>query len=452
MAVIIAAPASGTGKTTITLAVLAYLKAHGLRVRSFKVGPDYIDPMFHAAVTGQGCVNLDLFLTDEPFVRATYHHHCQAQQAAVIEGVMGLFDGRAGQGDFASTAHVARLLRLPVILVIDGAGAGFSVAATLYGFRRFDPRVRIAGVILNRVGSERHAQILAEAVRSQGLELLGTVYKDETIALPHRHLGLVPVEELSDFRRTQRQLAALAARSFDWQQLLPLVAIQPAAPALPRWEAEPLPPVRIAVARDRAFSFYYQDNLELLAALGAQLEAFSPLAGEWPDCRGYLLGGGFPELCAGELSEKNRFWEGLRGAVARGVPLYAECGGLMVLGEALRTAEGHSHPMAGILEASCWMGKRTVLGYRVATALHSSCVVEAGRQVRGHLFHRSRMEPQPGVPLWQLDDDGQEGWVRGNLHASYLHLHWGTQAWAARRFMRRCLAAALEGKSTPARF
>ncbi len=441
MTILIAAPASGSGKTTVTLAMLAYLRKRGLRVRSFKVGPDYIDPLFHSAVTGQPCLNLDPFLTDEDYVRRSYAHYLQGQQAAIVEGVMGLFDGRAGEADFASSAHVARLLDIPVVLVIDASRVGYSLAAWLYGFTHFDPRLRIAGVILNRVGTERHARILTEAAASQNLPVLGTLPRTEAITLPDRHLGLVPVEELPEFEQIRSRLISLAETCFDWEALLPLITPPPTT-ASPLWAIAQGPPVRIAIARDRAFSFYYQDNLDLLAALGAELVYFSPLANEWPDCHGYVLGGGFPEVFAAQLSGCSQFWAGLRRSVEQHHPIYAECGGLMVLTRSIKTRDGQCLPMAGILEADCHMAERSVLGYRNATALKDSCALRSGEQIRGHEFHRSRLS-LPVAPLLRFEEGESEGWSLKNLHASYLHLHWGAQTQIARQFVARCLAFSL---------
>ncbi|MBC8121797.1 MAG: cobyrinate a,c-diamide synthase [Gemmatimonadaceae bacterium] len=433
MAILIAAPASATGKTTITLAILAFLQKHGLHIRSFKVGPDYIDPMFHREVTGSPCINLDPFLTDEDYVRRTFAHHCQDKDGAVIEGVMGLFDGQAGRADFASTAHVSRLIDATVVLVVDGSRTGYSMAALLHGFRYFDPRVQIGGVILNRVNSERHRDILVGAVESVGLSVLGVIPRTEAITLGDRHLGLVPVGELTNFHSVRQQLAHLAEH-LDWSKLLPMLRVIP-APASPRWQVAALPTAVIGVAWDRAFNFYYQDNLELLQELGAQLRFFSPLADEWPECDGYLLGGGFPELFAATLVEQSNFFGGLRRSVQQGRPLYAECGGLMVLGKTLQTFDGQHFAMAGLLGTHCRMEERSVLGYREATVVHASCAVVAGENLRGHEFHRSRLEPAtPTHPLYCFDDR-QEGWTSGCLHASYLHLHWGTQISVARRFM-----------------
>ena len=444
MSVLVAAPASGAGKTTVTLAIAAWLAERGITARAFKVGPDYLDPMFHARVLGRPCINLDPFLTDEDFVGRTFRHHCRGMAAAVIEGAMGLFDGRIGEADFASSAHVARLLGVPVVLVVDAQRTGWSLAALLHGFQSFDPRLDFAGVILNRVGSERHCALLTEAVASQGLPVLGAIPRTDAVHLESRHLGLIAAGEVEGFAEIAARLAGIADRHLDWERLLPLLAPE-ADDGAERWPGiAPVGGVRLGLARDRAFNFYYQDNLDLLATLGAELVAFSPLADEWPACDGYLLGGGYPELFAAELADAHGFQAGVHAAHAAGLPLYAECGGLMALCRTLTGLDGQTWPMAGLIPAHCRMGARTVLGYREATTLAPSCAVVAGGRVRGHEFHRSSVEPGPERPLFCLAAQGNEGWSLGSLHASYLHLHWGAQVESARRLVARAtLASAL---------
>jgi len=325
MAILLAAATSGSGKTTVTLALLAALRRRGLRIQPFKVGPDYIDPLFHTAVSGIPCRSLDPFLTDENFVQRCFRHHCQGKDGAIVEGVMGLFDGRAPASPpdptsrtepfFASSAHVARLLGIPVVLVIDGSGIGMTVAALLYGLSRFDPGLAIAGVIFNQVASERHGQILQQAAAAVGIPVLGQLPRREDLRLPSRHLGLVPVSELDHFPHWQEAWADLAEQHLNWDKLLPLIRTLPPAagelwPGIPSL-AERTPSrhrerVRVGVAQDAAFNFYYADNLDLLRACGAELLEYSPLqVGLWPPdpCDGVLLGGGFPELFAAPLSE-----------------------------------------------------------------------------------------------------------------------------------------------------
>ncbi len=441
MAILLAAAASGSGKTTVTLALLAALRRRGLRIQPFKVGPDYIDPLFHTAVAGIPSRNLDPFLTDESFVQRCFRYHCQDKDGAIVEGVMGLFDGQGPGSSWASSAHVARLLGIPVVLVIDGSGMGTTVAALLYGLSRFDPRLAIAGVIFNRVASEGHGQVLQQAAAAVGIPVLGQFPRREDLRLPSRYLGLVPVLELAGFPRWQEAWAELAEHHLDWDQLLPLIrSLPPAVGEL--WPGvHPLAtPVRVAVARDAAFNFYYADNLDLLRAWGAELLEYSPLeVGLWPPdpCDGLLLGGGFPELFAAALSEK----------IAQQTPppahppLYAECGGLMVLGQSLTDWDGKTYPMAGLLPITVDMGERLCLGYREATVLRSTLLAAAGDCLRGHEFHRSRSSPACPNPVYSWGaPPQQEGWATERLHASYLHLHWGSRPDLAARLLQNFLS------------
>ncbi|WP_017324449.1 cobyrinate a,c-diamide synthase [Synechococcus sp. PCC 7336] len=451
MAIAIAAAASGSGKTTIALALLAALQRRGLRVQSFKVGPDYIDPGLHWAATQLPCRNLDPFLTSEDYVRRCFAYHCQGKDAAVVEGVMGLFDGKVGADDFASTAHVSRLLDLPTVLVLDAQKVGRTVAAIAYGLMQFDPRVAIAGIIFNRVGSPRHAQLLQEAIAPLHIPVLGIVYSTPDIHMPSRHLGLVPAGEQANFSRRLDRLAQLAEVSLNWDLLLPLVQALPQPRSL--WpdvvpgRAHPT----IAVARDAAFNFYYADNLDLLEHLGANLQEFSPLDSGFSkldDCSGLYLGGGFPEVFAAQLSEQLQ---------AHPLPdylpiIYAECGGLMVLGQQLDDREGKTYPMAGQLPYSTQMTHRLTLGYRSATAIADSPMIRAGETVRGHEFHHSVCVSPVAREIYRGEiyrgeiyrgeiyrwDDRREGWGTEQVHASYLHVHWGSQTQLAQRWLQTC--------------
>ncbi len=462
MSVVIAGDRSGAGKTTVTLALLAGLAKRGI-VQSFKVGPDYIDPMFHRAVTGRPCRNLDPILTSPPYVQSCFDRHIQGVDYAVVEGVMGLFDGVSmasplGEAtptdaeppelipDFASTAHVARLLDLSVLLVLDCRSLSGSIAAIAHGFATFDPKVKIAGLILNKVGSDRHAELLTTALAPLGIPVLGILRREAAIEIPDRHLGLVPTAELDNLAAIFTQLENLAAQGFDWDRLLPLLKSHNPAPnpLLQRgWggSAPDIQPVKIkiAVARDRAFSFYYQDNLDLLESLGAELLYWSPLEDHElpPDIQGLYFGGGFPEVFGSELANNHRGRKAVKQAILDGMPTYAECGGLMYLTQAIKDFQGQSWQMVGILPTEAVMGDRLALGYRQATAQRDSLVVQQGQQVWGHEFHRSSLTPPPdscpdpgqGLPLWQTQSLGrvqnQEGWHLPHLHASYVHLHWG---------------------------
>jgi cobyrinic acid a,c-diamide synthase len=462
----VAAPASGHGKTTVATGLMAALRGRGLTVSGHKVGPDYIDPGYHALATGRPGRNLDPVLCGEDLIAPLLRHGAAGADIAVVEGVMGLFDGR-GSTSFGSTAHVAKLLSAPVLLVVDAAAQGRSVAALVSGFLGYDPGVRIAGVVLNRVGSARHESILRAALADLGVPVLGVLRRDGGIAVPSRHLGLVPVAEREGAaRQAVQRLAALVSGAVDLAAVVGLAgragpldaaAWSPAeclngtdragAPRTPGQPGQPgsgqpssggpssdLHPARpvVAVAGGAAFSFCYPETTELLAAAGADVVTVDPLHDEAlpPGCRALVLGGGFPEMHAGELSAN----EPLRADVARlaaaGAPVVAECAGLLYLAREL-----DGRPMCGVLDATAQMTSRLTLGYRDATAAGDSVLAPAGTRVRGHEFHRTKADPAASaVPAWSVDGR-PEGFVQHRVHASYLHLHWAGYPQLARRLV-----------------
>ncbi|MFN4067022.1 MAG: cobyrinate a,c-diamide synthase [Thermosynechococcus sp.] len=436
MVLVIAGDRSGVGKTTVALALNAALTARGQRVQTFKVGPDYIDPLFHTSISGRPCRNLDAVLTSADYIRTCVGYHSQGMDAVLIEGVMGLFDGQGGSHE-GSTAHIAQLLQAPILLVLDVQKQAASVAALVYGFCHYHSPLQIAGVVLNRVGSDRHRQILEAALAPLEVPILGILYRDQTLSLPSRHLGLVPPQESVEFQHLRDRLAHLGNTCFDWERLTPLLA--PAAlPTAPPFAVSPLPPVTLGIAQDAAFLFYYADTLDLLQALGATLIPVSPLRDTHlaPNLQGLILGGGFPEVFAPELAANHSFLESLRQAMQGGLALYAECGGLMYLSRGIQTLEGNYYPLVGYLPTVAHMGRTLTLGYRQATALQTTACLLAGETVQGHEFHYSYLSAPPAMPLWQLD--GQpEGWGNSRLHASYLHLHWGGHPQWAMRFLQQ---------------
>jgi cobyrinic acid a,c-diamide synthase len=448
--VLIAGVASGVGKTTIATGLMAALVARGLRVQGFKVGPDYIDPTYHAQATGRPSRNLDTWLLPPDTVRALFHRAMATADVAVVEGVMGLYDGRHGAGDQASTAEIARLLDLPVLLVLDASRQARSAAATVLGFQQFDPRVRLAGVIVNRVASATHLATTREAIEtSTGLPVVGALRCDAALAVPERYLGLVPRFENPSRREFLDRAAAVVAEGLDLPALMALAErLSPARPG----DGQPFPDAacvaraRLAVARDRAFGFYYADALDLLAALGVELVEFSPLAhdGLPAGCDGLYLGGGFPELFAAELAANTPLLQQLAGEARAGLPIYAECGGLMYLSRAITDAGGHRHPLAGVIPTEVTLrGARLTLGYREAVATRDSVLLRAGEAVRGHEFHYSRLERADSasaayrVAARQPPD---EGYASGNVLASYLHLHLAGAPQLAARFVEACVA------------
>ncbi|MEV6381095.1 cobyrinate a,c-diamide synthase [Streptomyces sp. NPDC051773] len=441
---VIAAPSSRSGKTTVATGLMAALTERGFAVSPHKVGPDYIDPGYHALASGRVGRNLDAYLCGPELVAPLFAHGARGCDIAVVEGVMGMFDGASGQGELASTAHVAKLLRAPVVLVVDASSQSRSVAALVHGFASWDPEVRIGGVILNKVASDRHEELLRDALESTGVPVLGVLRRAPQVDTPSRHLGLVPVAE----RRAAalEAVAAMAAQVRAGCDLEALVALARSAGALSgaAWEPPVTAPGRrevVAVAGGPAFTFSYAEHAELLTAAGAEVVVFDPLRDErLPDgTRGLVIGGGFPEMYAAELSAN----EPLRKAVAElafdGAPVAAECAGLLYL---CRELDGR--PMCGVLDATARMDERLTLGYRDAVAVSDSALAPAGTRMRAHEFHRTVVEPGAGpAPAWGIRSPRPrvEGFVRGGVHASYLHTHWASEPGVARRFVERCRAS-----------
>ncbi len=448
MSIVIAGDRSGTGKTTVTLALLAALKKRDRNVQSFKVGPDYIDPMFHAAVTERPCYNLDPVLTSEDYVRYSYAKRSAQADCAVVEGVMGLFDGATGADDTASTAHIAQLLGLPVILVVDCGRMARSLAALVHGYKTFDPNVKVAGVVLNRVGSDRHLELLSETLSAINMPIFGVFRRESNIQLPSRHLGLVPTEEIGGFSQIAARLADLGERCFDWVQLEQFLATENTQPV----EASVVEKkrVRIAIARDEAFSFYYPDNLEMLQAQGAELIYWSPIRDEsLPAADGLYFGGGFPEVFAAALSANQPMLSAVGRAIAKGIPTYAECGGLMYLSQMLTDFEGRAWPMVGTIPQSVRMETKLTLGYRRATAIETGPLLKKGASVIGHEFHKSCVVNYAADPAltqsayetqryWGNTHPQTEGHITPTLHASYVHLNWSHRPDIAQRFVQQC--------------
>jgi cobyrinic acid a,c-diamide synthase len=485
---VIAAPASGSGKTTVATGLMAALAARGLAVSPHKVGPDYIDPGYHALATGRVGRNLDAYLCGPELVGPLFLHGARGCDIAVVEGVMGLYDGAAGEGELASTAHVAKLLRAPVVLVVDASSQSRSVAALVHGFASWDPEVRVGGVILNKVGSDRHEGLLREALESAGVPVLGVLRRVTQVGTPSRHLGLVPVAErrgaaveavaamaeqvrvgcdLGALVALARSAGALSCTGWDAGEVLgpaaePLMDAAPpppppfpslgAAPPDPRFRPEgprPQTPdglrdagagsaVRVAVAGGAAFTFSYAEHSELLGAAGAEVVVFDPLRDEQlPDgTLGLVIGGGFPEVYAAELSANEPLRKAVGELALSGAPVAAECAGLLYL---CRELDGQ--PMCGVLDASARMGERLTLGYRDAVAVSDSVLAVAGTRMRGHEFHRTVVEPGAGgAAAWgvRAPERRVEGFVQRGVHASYLHTHWASEPGVARRFVERC--------------
>jgi cobyrinic acid a,c-diamide synthase len=440
--VVVAAPTSGAGKTTVATGLMAALRRRGTTVAGFKVGPDYIDPDYHALATGRPGRNLDPVLVGERRIAPLAAYGAAGARLAVVEGVMGLFDGRAGTAGYGSTARVAALLGAPVLLVVDVRGQGRSLAALLHGFRSFDVRIQIAGVVLNQVGSARHEQICRQACAEVGLPVLGALRRDDALAVPSRHLGLVTAAEHATAAGVVARWADAVAAQIDLDAVLALAS---ASPGEPRWEPEtelprvPGAPV-VALAGGPAFTFGYPEHAELLAAAGAMVAVFDPLRDESlpPGTAGLVLPGGFPECHAEALSANAALRAEIAALARRGAPVHAECGGLLYL---CRSVDGA--PMCGVLDAEATMTGRLVLGYRDAVALRGSVLHRPGEWVSGHEFHRTTVTPRAGEPAWLWTGAQPEGFVQGGVHASFLHTHPVGHPAAVARFVANCVKGGL---------
>ncbi len=472
--VVIAAPGSGHGKTSVATGLLGALRERGLKVSPHKVGPDYIDPGYHALAAGRPGRNLDPWLVGEDRIVPLFAHGAftpEPADVAVIEGVMGLFDGvanhsaanhsAAGPQGFASTAHVARLLGAPVILVVDASGVGASAAAVLHGFTTWDAGTRVGGVIFNKAGSSRHEEILRAAAEAAGVPVLGVLRRRDQLTVPSRHLGLIPAAELG--QQAAAAVAALAGIVADGVDLEAVLRLARGAGPLHRSEDQnrtperlerPLPRPRIAIAGGPAFTFGYAEHPELLAAAGADVVTFDPLRDEnLPgDLHGLVIGGGFPEEHATRLSANASLRASVAALAEAGAPVLAECAGLLYLA---RSLDGHS--MSGVLDADAVMTSSLTLGYRDAVAAAASPLAAAGMRVHGHEFHRTAIRGADAgaagagagtaagtatagatAAAWHWRQSGTsvtEGFVRGRLHASYLHTHWAGIPGAADRIV-----------------
>lgn len=512
---VVAGTGSGSGKTTVTLGLMRAFARRGLKVQGFKCGPDYIDPAYHTAVTGRSSRNLDSWMTSSSYLQEYFLRVSEDADLSVIEGVMGLYDGKEDTALTGSTAEIAILTDSPVLLVVDVRSMGRSAAAIVLGFQQLEPEVRIAAVIVNRCGSEGHYRMVRAAIEAAcGIPVIGWLPRDGGLDIPERHLGLLPAVERGELEPLFEHAADLLAEGTDLERLLELAAAAPALqyptepdallqaqghsqscpgilePGMPVVTAtetsglgsppamEPAPqehpvaagpplsspaalimpadtdrpahrPVQpvIAIARDAAFNFYYADNLELLERAGARLAAFSPLSGEGipPEADGIYIGGGFPEEFAAVIAANSLFLDGVRAAAADGMPLYAECGGYMVLARSLTDRSGAVHEMAGIIPAHTVMQEcRAALGYREVTALHDCLLLKKGGHLRGHEFHYSGMSYIPGeARTYAYESKGRggsqpEGYISGSIMAAYAHIHLASHFPAAGRLVEAC--------------
>lgn len=443
---VVAGVSSGVGKTTVTLGLLEAFRRRGLTVQAFKVGPDFIDPGLHALVTERPSYNLDGWMCGREQVLETVACHAADADLALVEGVMGCFDGVDGTSEDGSTAQVAKWLGAPVVLVIDARSQSRSAAAVVLGFERFDPDLRIAAVIANRVGGEVHAQWVRDAIASTcHAAPVGAIKRDEALTLPERHLGLVTAAEGLLTPELRQRLAEMIERSVDLDRLIALAAPLPNAAASPAARSV-RPRVRIGVAHDAAFQFYYAENLDLLRAAGAELVFWSPLADrELPEVDGLYVGGGYPELHAARLAANVDLQKAIRRLAEAGKPIYAECGGLMYMAEELEDLDGVTHPMVGLLPTTVRMRpRRLTLGYTSVVLTVDAPIGRAGITARGHEFHYSSLDPVPdSVPrVYRLSrrrgEERAEGYLMGHALMSYVHLHFGSNPEIPRWFVRSC--------------
>ena len=440
---LLAAPASGSGKTTVVCGLLRALKNRGKGVRAFKCGPDYIDPLFHETVIGVPSGTLDLFFSGEEQLKRLFCRHGARAEISLIEGVMGYYDGLGAATDDASTYAVAKALDAPVVLVVDGRGQSLSALATVEGFLRFRPDSRIRGVIFNRMSEGVYRALKPEAEKL-GIRPLGYVPKVPELMIESRHLGLVTPGEIQDLGGKLDALGALLERTVDIDGLLALAQAAPELSAPPAPAAPRPVPVKIAVARDEAFCFLYRDNLELLEDCGAELAFFSPLHDvALPEgARGLILPGGYPELYAKALSENEPMRRAVGQAVENGLPCLAECGGFLYLHRELEDMAGAVYPMAGALDARAYRTKKlNRFGYVTLTAREDTAFLPAGESVRGHEFHYYESE-SCGNALCAQKPAGSRSWAcghsRGNLLMGFPHLYYPSNPRLIERFLRAC--------------
>jgi len=449
--IVIAGTHSGVGKTTIVTGLLASLRERGLTVQSYKIGPDYIDPGYHQLATGKTSHNLDTWLVPTDKILPIFTKTAVGNDIAVVEGVMGLYDG--GRQGISSTAAISKLLKAPVILVIDARSMGESAAAIALGYKMYDHEVNVVGVIINRLGSTNHEKMVREALERINIPVLGCIYRNEALGMPERHLGLTPVVE----HLTQDLLINLRTQIGKQVDVAKIIVMAQNAPALPCSAATCIAPfawakgVRIGVAQDEAFSFYYPESIDILAAMGAEIVPFSPLRDkELPLVHGLLLGGGFPEMFLRELSSNVSMRQSIYEASMRDMPIYGECGGLMYLTKGIMDFDGTQYDMIGAIPARCQMQSTLqTVGYVEATALKDNILLPAGDSLRGHEFHFSLMnieetpEDFPWAFTFKKTRTGAVypgGYAKDNLLASYLHMHFAGHEQEAETFLKNCSA------------
>lgn len=451
--VVIGAVSSGSGKTTIVTGILSALRQRGLNVQSYKIGPDYIDPGYHKLASGNPAHNLDSWLMPQEKLKEVFCRTAEDADIAIIEGVMGLYDG--GRKGVSSTAEIAKLLDAPVILVIDAKSMGASAAAIALGFKMYDPEVKLAGVILNRLGSQTHKTMIENALKNIGIDVFGAVRRDDSLVMPERHLGLLPVEE-NEEQEIVDKIGEAVGNQVDLDEIMKLAETQFSIDIDEIEEDNenediPQKKIKIAVAKDDAFSFYYPESIRMLEKCGAEIVNFSPLKDKkLPKCDGVILGGGFPEMFAKELQANVSMHKSLRKAARKGKPVYAECGGFMYLTEGVVDFEGKFHEMCGIIPCKVQMNnKLQMVGYVEAKTEIDTVLGCKGTKIKGHEFHFSseileEMDMQGFTRAFTFtrmrnNTTYLAGLTRDNILGSYLHLHFLGCPEVAQYFVNKCI-------------
>ncbi len=452
-AIIIAGTNSGVGKTTITIGLTALLKNKGLKVQPFKIGPDFIDTGYHTMIAGRPSRNLDGWMTSEDYVKESFYKNSSDADFAMIEGVMGLFDGLDGKGLEGSTAQIAKILNIPVILIVDAKAMAGSAGAVVYGFENYDKDVRIAGVIFNNVGSENHYRILKEAVEHRcKATVLGYLQKDSNIAIPSRHLGLVTAEDNLLSEKIIDKLSDIMETSINFDKILDISSINSNLSIFNIYiKKKEEKSITLAVAYDKAFNFYYQDNLDILTEYGAELKFFSPLSDKSlpDDIDGIYIGGGYPEIYAKELEANASLRGQIKKLAEDGMFVYAECGGLMYLTEGIIDLEGHRNEMVCIFPVNARMlSRRKSLGYVSIEAIDDTILTQRGSKIRGHEFHYSEIDMPDAIKRSYRVTKASNGheWLEGycykNVLASYVHIHFGSNIKWAKKFIKKGMVTA----------
>jgi cobyrinic acid a,c-diamide synthase len=448
--IVIGGTHSGVGKTSVAVGIMGALARKGRRVQGFKIGPDFLDTSFHTAVTGRPSRNLDSWMIPRKKIPSIFTSGCESADIAVIEGVMGVFDGIDGKSEIASTSELAKTLKAPVILVIDAYGLAGSAAALVLGYKSLDPELRLSGVILNRVAGDTHAEMCRDAIkRHSKVPVLGAIPVNRDIALPGRHLGLVPATEMEN-RTILDRIVDHVASHVDLDRIEDLARSAGQLPVSRKTRARhgmDRDETVIAIARDKAFNFYYQENLDGLAGAGARIEFFSPIEDQAipENASGLYLGGGYPEVYASALAANHSMLRSVAKYAEGGMPIYAECGGLMYLTRSIQDQNGVDHRTVGLLDAKTSMVKRLTLSYTLGKATRPNILTRRGNTVRGHEFHFSALKelPRDAEFAYELKrgigiGDGRDGWTCYETLASYMHTSFASDERMAERFVDAC--------------